>query len=155
MQSEINIRFAARSDFERWLPLWLAYNRFYGRFDSTALPNAITNSTWERFHLADEPVHCLVAESSGRLVGLVHFIFHRTTISIAPTCYLQDLYTLEAERGRGVGRLLIEAVYEQARKTGSARVYWLTHETNLSAMKLYDKVAERSGFLQYRKSLEG
>jgi len=87
------------------------------------------------------------------LVGLVHFIFHRTTISIAPTCYLQDLFILESERGKGVGRMLIEAVYEQARLAGSARVYWLTHETNSAAMQLYDKVADRSGFLQYRKSL--
>lgn len=153
MLSSLTIRFADTADFDQWLPLWQAYNRFYGRAEATALPENVTQATWARFHSPEEPMQCIVAESGGYLVGLVHFIFHRTTISIAPTCYLQDLFTLESERGKGIGRMLIEAVYEQARLSGSARVYWLTHETNVTAVRLYDKVAERSGFLQYRKSL--
>jgi len=148
------IRPVTRADFAQWLPLWEGYNRFYGRFDATALPDAITQMTWARFFDAYEPVHAMVAEQDGQLVGLVHYIFHRTSISIAPTCYLQDLFTLESTRGKGVGRKLIEAVYEQARLAGSARVYWLTHETNSTAMRLYDKVAERSGFVVYRKNFQ-
>ena len=141
------------SDYAQWLPLWLGYNKFYGRFGETALPDLITQTTWARFFDADEPVHAMVAEVDGELAGLVHFIFHRTTISIAPTCYLQDLYTAEPVRGKGIGRKLIEAVYGQAKLAGSARVYWLTHETNTTAMKLYDQVAEISGFVVYRKSI--
>jgi GNAT superfamily N-acetyltransferase len=95
----------------------------------------------------------MVAENGGRLVGLVHYLFHRNTTMIGPTCYLQDLFTAEAVRGHGIGRALIEAVYQRARAAGSTRVYWQTHETNLTAMKLYDKVAERSGFVVYRKLL--
>jgi GNAT superfamily N-acetyltransferase len=109
--------------------------------------------TWSRFFDAYEPVHALVAEKDGQLVGLVHYIFHRSTTMIGPTCYLQDLFTTEAARGRGVGRALIEGVYELAKACGSLRVYWQTHETNLTAMKLYDKVAERSGFVVYAKRL--
>jgi GNAT superfamily N-acetyltransferase len=108
--------------------------------------------TWSRFFDAYEPVHALVAEESGRLLGLVHYIFHRSTISIAPTCYLQDLFTHESARDMGVGRALIEEVYRRAARAGSSRVYWLTHETNAIAMKLYDKVAEKSGFIVYRKN---
>jgi GNAT superfamily N-acetyltransferase len=96
----------------------------------------------------------LVAEDAGQLVGLVHYIFHRSTISIAPTCYLQDLFTKESVRGQGIGRKLINAVYEQARLAGLSRVYWHTHESNSTAMKLYDQVAERSGFVVYRKNIE-
>jgi hypothetical protein len=48
---------------------------------------------------------------------------------------------------------LIEAVYAAAREAGSPRVYWMTHETNAQARILYDKIAERSGFIQYRKAL--
>ena len=154
MAQELTIRFATRDDYLQWLPLWQGYNRFYGRHGATALPDAITQMTWARFFDSYEPVHCIVAEHEGALLGLVHYLFHRTTISITPTCYLQDLFTAESARGKGVGRKLIEAVYEQARLAGAARVYWLTHETNSTAMQLYDKVADRSGFIVYRKSLE-
>jgi GNAT superfamily N-acetyltransferase len=109
--------------------------------------------TWSRFFDVYEPVHALVAEQAGQLLGLVHFIYHRSTISVAPTCYLQDLFTLQSARSKGVGRALIERVYTVAKEAGSSRVYWLTHETNETAMKLYDKVADKSGFIVYRKPL--
>jgi GNAT superfamily N-acetyltransferase len=147
------IRFVIQADFPRWLPLWQGYNAFYGRSGATALPDDITQTTWTRFFDSYEPVHAMVAEHDGRLVGLVHYLFHRSTISIAPTCYLQDLFTDETTRGKGVGRALIAAVYEQAKLAGLARVYWLTHETNSTAMKLYDQMAERSGFVVYRKNV--
>jgi GNAT superfamily N-acetyltransferase len=153
LTDDIQIRPVQPSDFPQWKPLWDGYNAFYGRKDSTALPDAVTNMTWSRFFDAYEPMHALVAEQAGQLLGLVHFLFHRSTISIAPTCYLQDLFTLESARGKGIGRALIEQVYQLARQAGSSRVYWLTHETNRTAMKLYDKVAEKSGFIVYRKPL--
>ena len=153
MSIETNIRFAVRTDFPQWLPLWEGYNRFYGRSGVTALPDEITHSTWARFFDAYEPVQAMVAENEGQLVGLVHYIFHRSTISIAPTCYLQDLYTRESARGKGIGRKLINAVYQQASLAGATRVYWHTHESNSTARTLYDKVAERSGFVVYRKNV--
>ena len=153
MTDPISVRPVVTADFEQWLPLWRGYNTFYGRHGATALPDRVTRVTWSRFFDAAEPVHALVAEKSGRLVGLVHYLFHRSTIQIEDTCYLADLFTDESVRGRGVGRALIEAVYEKAAMAGSPRVYWQTHETNLTAMKLYDRVADRSGFLVYRKQL--
>jgi GNAT superfamily N-acetyltransferase len=153
LSNEILIRPIEHADFPQWKVLWDGYNAFYGRKDATALPEEITRMTWSRFFDAYEPVHALVAEQAGQLLGLVHFIYHRSTISIAPTCYLQDLYTFESARGKGVGRALIEQVYTLAKEAGSSRVYWLTHETNETAMKLYDKVAEKSGFIVYRKAL--
>ena len=154
MSLQPTIRPIVRTDFAQWLPLWEGYNKFYGRFGPTALPDAITQTTWARFFDAYEPMHALIAEDAGQLVGLVHYIFHRSTISIASTCYLQDLFTKESVRGQGIGRKLINAVYEQARLAGISRVYWHTHESNGAAMKLYDKVAERSGFVVYRKNIE-
>ena len=148
---ELSIRFVTRGDFEKWLPLWDGYNAFYGRSGPTALKPEITAMTWLRFFDAYEPVHGLVAESGGELLGLTHYLFHRSTTAIEPLCYLQDLFTSEAARGKGVGRALIEGVYQQARLAGSPRVYWQTHETNLTARTLYDKVAERPGFIIYRK----
>jgi len=137
----------------QWAPLWDAYNAFYGRTGNTALPQAVTDTTWHRFLDPAEPVHALVAERDGALVGLAHYLFHRSTILVEPTCYLQDLYTAESARGAGVGRALIETVYEHAQAAGSSRVYWQTHEANATAIRLYDAVAERSGFLVYRKLL--
>ena len=147
------IRAIAHEDYDRWLPLWDGYNSFYGRSGPTALPPEVTATTWARFFDADEPVHALVAEQDGKLIGLVHYLFHRTTTTIAPICYLNDLFTSKAARGKGVGRALIEAVYTEARRAGSPRVYWQTHETNTTAQALYNKVAERSGFIVYRKTL--
>lgn len=106
-----------------------------------------------RFFDADEPVHALVAEGNGQLLGLAHYLFHRSTTAIAPICYLQDLFTAESARGCGIARALIAEVYAQAKSAGSSRVYWQTHETNHTAQRLYDKVAERSGFIVYRKPL--
>jgi GNAT superfamily N-acetyltransferase len=144
------VRDVAQADFEQWKPLWAGYNLFYGR---PALPTEITAMTWSRFFDAYEPMHCLVAEREGQLLGLVHYLLHRTTIQIQPNCYLQDLFTNEAARGKGIGRALIEAVYERARAAGVPRVYWLTHETNATARILYDKVADNSGFIVYRKQV--
>ena len=149
MHSSPMIRAIAHEDYDRWLPLWDGYNSFYGRSGPTALPPEVTATTWARFFDADEPVHALVAEQDGKLIGL----FHRTTTTIAPICYLNDLFTSEAARGKGVGRALIEAVYTEARRAGSPRAYWQTHETNTTAQALYNKVAERSGFIVYRKTL--
>lgn len=153
MQSEPHIREIARSDYERWLPLWHGYNAFYKRAGPTALPLMISATTWQRFFDPAEPVYALVAELDNALVGFVHYIFHRSTIMLAPICYLQDLFTGEASRGRGVGRALIQAVYLRASAAGSTRVYWQTHETNSVARRLYDTLAERSGFIVYRKDL--
>jgi GNAT superfamily N-acetyltransferase len=150
MSSSLIVRSVAATDFVQWQPLWQGYNRFYGR---DALPPEITQMTWSRFFDAYEPVHAMVAEKDGQLVGLVHYLFHRSTIQIEPTCYLQDLFTNEVVRGQGIGRALIEAIYERARVAGCHRVYWQTHESNLTAMKLYDKVADRSGFVVYRKQI--
>lgn len=153
MLNDLTIRSAIHQDFDQWLPLWEGYNAFYGRSGPTALSFEITRRTWSRFFDVYEPMHCLVAESSGQLLGLTHYLFHRSTITIEPSCYLQDLFTLDAARGKGVGRALIDEVYRRARLAGSSRVYWLTHETNQTAMQLYDKMADRSGFVVYRKAL--
>ncbi|WFU34166.1 GNAT family N-acetyltransferase [Bradyrhizobium brasilense] len=151
MADDVTIRFVTRNDYAQWLPLWDGYNAFYERSGPTALAPEITAMTWERFFDAYEPVHALVADAGGRLLGLTHYLFHRSTTAIAPTCYLQDLFTSEAARGKGVGRALINGVYAQARLAGSPRVYWQTHETNHTAMQLYDKVADKPGFVIYRK----
>ena len=153
MTTTILVRAVALTDYAAWKPLWDGYNAFYGRVDATALPNEITRTTWQRFFDVYEPVHALVAERAGDLLGLAHFLFHRSTIQIAPTCYLQDLFTTAAARGQGVGRALIEAVYARTVAAGVPRVYWHTHETNATAMALYDALSERSGFVVYRKLL--
>jgi GNAT superfamily N-acetyltransferase len=150
MSSSLIVRSVALTDFAQWQPLWEGYNRFYGR---DPLASEITQTTWSRFFDACEPVHALVAEKDGQLLGLAHYLFHRSTISIEPTCYLQDLFTKETARSKGIGRALIEAVYSQARIAGSVRVYWQTQESNLTAIKLYDRVADRSGFVVYRKQV--
>jgi GNAT superfamily N-acetyltransferase len=150
MSIDLSIRPVTPLDYDQWLPLWHGYNAFYGRSGPTALPAEITQKTWARFFDADEPVYALAAETSGQLIGLAHYLFHRSTITISPTCYLQDLFTAEAARGKGAGRALIQGVYQEAKEAGCTRVYWHTHETNQTARRLYDRVAENAGFIVYR-----
>jgi GNAT superfamily N-acetyltransferase len=150
---DIEVRAIEQRDHAQWQPLFAGYNAFYGRVGPTALAVEVVETTWQRFLDPAEPVHALVAEQDGQLVGLAHYLFHRSTTQVELTCYLQDLYTAERSRGAGVGRKLILAVYDRARAAGSPRVYWQTHASNDAAMRLYDKVAERSGFIVYRKTI--
>ncbi len=145
----LDIRDIQPSDRPQWDALWQGYLTFY----KVTLPAATTQMTWSRFFDAAEPVHALVAEHNGKLVGLAHYIFHRNTWMTGDVCYLEDLFAAPDMRGKGVGRALIEAVYDRARQAGASRVYWMTQESNTQAMALYDKIAEKSGFLQYRKQL--
>jgi GNAT superfamily N-acetyltransferase len=132
-----------------WEPLWKEYQTFY----EVALSDEITTTTWSRLHDPAEPMFVLGAYLGGKLVGIVHSLYHRSCWTIGNYCYLQDLFVAEEARGHGIGRALIEAVASEARAAGASRVYWLTQEGNTTARALYDRVAKRSGFIQYCKVL--
>lgn len=153
MPAPVLIRQVERDDYAAWQPLWNGYNAFYGREGATALPIEITETTWQRFFDPTEPVFALVAESEGKLVGLTHYLYHRSTTRLELTCYLQDLFTRESERGRGIGRLLIQGVCRAARAAEVKRVYWQTHEGNAAGRLLYDKVAKHAGFIVYAQEV--
>jgi len=143
------IRLLAPDDFAIWLPLWKGYQTFY----KAEIPDRVTEVTWARLLDDAEPVHGALALHDGKAVGLVHYLTHRSTWSEGDVCYLNDLFTTPEVRGKGFGRALIEHVYDAAREQGCAEVYWLTHETNVTAQKLYDQVATRSGFIHYSNAL--
>lgn len=143
------IRPVRPDDHAAWQPLWSGYQRFY----ATAIPDATSALTWQRFLDPAEPMHAALAWRGNRAVGLVHHIFHRSCWTGGDYCYLQDLFVAEDARGEGAGAALIQHVYAAAEAAGASRVHWLTHATNHGAMQLYDRLAERSGFLQYRHLL--
>ena len=149
LNSTTQVRPVLPADFNGWKPLWDGYNAFYGRSGPAALPDAITQATWQRFFDPAEPVFGLVAERDGHIVGLTHYLFHRSTTKIEPVCYLQDLFTTSEARGQGVGNALIQAVYGQAKLAGVQRVYWQTQVGNEAGRMLYDKVAKHVGFIVY------
>ncbi|MFI9597392.1 GNAT family N-acetyltransferase [Nonomuraea sp. NPDC052265] len=137
------------SDRDAWERLFRAYIHFYQRVE----PDEMYERAWQEFQ-ADARMHAFGARSDGRLVGITHFLVHASTSAPdADVCYLQDLFTVPDVRGRGVGRKLIEAVAEWARDRGCSRVYWNTHESNSTARRLYDKVAENRGFIRYQIEL--
>lgn len=147
--SQIDIRQVSAGDHAAWLPLWQAYLRFY----KTELPQAVTQNTWQRMLDPNEPTHAALAWADGKAVGMVHFIYHRSNWAIENSCYLQDLLVAPETRGTGVGRQLIEFVYATAKADGCNKVHWLTHETNVTAIQLYERIAERPGFIQFRKAI--
>ncbi len=152
-QLTCTVRAIEAADYAAWLPLWDGYNAFYGRQGATALPERVTQATWARFFIAQEPVFALVATRRGELVGIAHYVFHRSLIREEPICYLSDLYTLAALRGQGIGRLLIEAVSAQAKASGATRLYWQTHTSNAPGRRLYDTVAKHEGSIVYNRDL--
>ncbi|MGE0816114.1 MAG: N-acetyltransferase family protein [Vicinamibacterales bacterium] len=143
------IRPATPADFDAWLQLWRGYQQFY----QTDIDHATTLTTWQRLLSDDEPMHVALAADGRRVVGFVHYIEHRSCWTIGNYMYLQDLFVEPGHRGTGVGRALIEHVYREAAARACSRVWWLTHETNATAMQLYDRIAVRTGFVQYRKVL--
>lgn len=143
----LSIRAIGPADRAAWLPLWRGYQAFY----KVDLSEAVTDCTWGRLNDPDEPVGGALAWRGSEAVGLVHHIRHRSAWTIGDYCYLQDLFVADDARGAGLGRRLIAHVYEVAKAAGCSRVHWLTHESNTDAMLLYDRIAERSGFVQYRK----
>ena len=143
----IDIRPVRPQDREQWRALWSGYLRFYRQH----LPAEVTDGTFARLVDASAPLHGLVAERGGALVGFVHYLFHATTWSLRENCYLEDLYVEPAARGAGVGRALIRAVYEAADRAQAASVYWLTQEFNAEGRALYDTLAHRTSFIRYER----
>jgi GNAT superfamily N-acetyltransferase len=141
------IRAFAAEDFDAWYPLWRGYQAFY----AVDLPLATSRVTWQRILDPREPMHGAFALDGTRPAGIVHYIEHRSCWTVGNYCYLQDLFVAEPLRGMGAGRALIEHVYSHAKALGCSRVHWLTQESNHEARKLYDRIADRSGFIQYRK----
>lgn len=149
MRPHVDVRELRFDEREAWEPLWRGYLEFY----EATLDRDATATTWHRLHDAAEPMFVLGAFIEGRLIGIVHYLFHRSTWTIGDYCYLQDLFTAPDARGLGAGRALIEAVCDRARVAGASRVYWLTHESNETARALYETLADRPGFIQYRRIL--
>ena len=147
MSANVEIRPVAENERAEWEPLWRGYLDFY----KTTVPKEVYDTTWSRLHDPDEPMHLLGAYVGGTLTGIVHYLYHRSCWTIGNYCYLQDLFVAEGARNLGLGHALILAVEDRARAAGASRIYWLTHETNADARVLYDRLAERSGFIQYRK----
>jgi GNAT superfamily N-acetyltransferase len=136
-------------DYESWLPLWRGYQVFY----QVDLPPEVTATTWERILDPSDPIAGALAWDGDEAVGFAHTLTHRNTWTVGDTCYLNDLFVLPELRKKGIGRALIEDVYAQAIAKGCETVYWHTHETNTTAQQLYNRVAQRSGFIQYSKSM--
>lgn len=147
-QTELNVRFLRADDYAQWCDLWRAYLTFY----ETSVPDAVYESTFARL-LGDDPqdFNGLVAEVDTTLVGLTHYLFHRHCWKIENVCYLQDLFADPDHRGSGVGRALIEAVYEKADEAGAPSVYWLTQDFNQTARRLYDRIGQLSPFIKYQR----
>ncbi len=146
----VEIRPLAAADHDAWMPLWRGYQAFY----KTDIAPEVSAVTWSRLLDPEEPMGGALAWQVGKAVGMVHHIRHRSCWTVGDYIYLQDLFVNPETRGHGIGRRLIEYVYALARGTGCARVHWLTHDTNTHAMLLYDRIAEKSGFVQYRYAIK-
>ncbi|WP_165672435.1 GNAT family N-acetyltransferase [Metapseudomonas otitidis] len=149
MQQVVAVRPVTDADFEQWQTYWGQYQAFY----KVELGPEITRLTWARFFDASEPVECAVAVEGERVLGFVHYVFHRSTWGQNDFCYLEDLFVSPEARGRMIGKQLIEHVQHQARARHCDRLYWHTQETNHTAQRLYDWIAEKPGVIEYRMAL--
>jgi GNAT superfamily N-acetyltransferase len=148
MSAPFEIRRLNEDDHAAWRVLWDGYLRFY----ETEVSEAVSLLTWRRILDPEAPIEAYCADAGGgELLGIVHYLFHPVTWAAGPRCYLEDLFTSEEARGKGVGRALIEAVYAAADARGADQVYWLTAESNVTARALYDRVATKTAFIKYRR----
>jgi GNAT superfamily N-acetyltransferase len=149
MANRLIIRPIEASDQADWRRLWTGYLEFY----ETSVSEEVYAASFARLLSPDNhEFHGLVAESDGKLVGLTHYLFHRHMWKLENTCYLQDLYADPSERGKGIGRALIEAVYAAADAAGSPSVYWLTQEFNYTGRMLYDRIGQKTPFIRYNRA---
>jgi GNAT superfamily N-acetyltransferase len=147
--TDLVIRKAEAHDEPRWRALWAAYVDFY----RAAVSEAVTAETWRRILDPARPIHALVAERDGEVIGICNYVFHESTWDTRPICYLQDLFVDPARRGGGAAKALILACEAEAQKAGAFRVYWQTQEYNAPARSLYDTIVPRSSFIVYRKNI--
>ncbi|ESQ84984.1 GNAT family N-acetyltransferase [Asticcacaulis benevestitus] len=145
----MQISAATKDDKAAWLPLWRAYLDFYKQ----ALDDDITDLTFARALDDGESLNLLVAKEGDTVMGFATYVMHRSSWARAWYCYLEDLFVDEAGRGKGVGKALIAAVAEAAREKGAERLYWVTEEANTTAQALYEKVATKTDFIQFRRDL--
>jgi GNAT superfamily N-acetyltransferase len=142
----VTVRPLQKSDHADWRRLWTDYLTFY----EATVPEQVYETTWRRlFDSGPYEPKGFVALVDGKAVGLTHYLYHRSCWSEVDNCYLQDLFADPASRGKGVGAALIEAVRKTAAERGVTNVYWMTHESNATARRLYDRVARRTGFIEY------
>lgn len=132
-------------DKTRWLQLWQGYQVFY----EVDIADDVTEKTWNKL-MNHEQMFGLGAFKSGELVGIANLVTHPHSWMNKDCCYLIDLFVDVDERGQGIGRALIEGIYDDAKSKNYQRVYWLTKEDNYTARMLYDKLAKKSDFIQYR-----
>ena len=147
--SAIQIKPLSQDSYDIWLSLWQSYLNFY----NTVLPISTTENTWQNLHNHEMPIYGFEAWLDNQLVGIAHVMLHPSTWSETESCYLHDLYVLSELRGKGIGRALIEAVYNFARSRECNRVYWTTQEGNTASRLLYDQLADKTDMIQYRKNL--
>jgi len=145
----VRVRRLEAKDQAEWLRLFGGYIEFY----KATVPNDVIESTWQRLleGPADFHIALVAVDGQDKPVGLAHVLFHRSTWSPTHYCYLEDLFVDPAQRLKGVGRALIEATYREADARNCTRTYWATQEFNYRARTLYDTVATKSMFVQYRR----
>jgi GNAT superfamily N-acetyltransferase len=143
--SKAAIRPIEARDAARWRVLFDGYCAFYER----ALNDELTRHTWSRIMDAKSPVHAIVAEQDGKVIGIANYLTHESTLALTPACYLQDLFVDPACRSAGVGQQLIDWLVEEMKAKRWSRLYWHTRENNYRARGLYDKYTAHSGFVRY------
>jgi len=135
----MKIRNVQAEDFPAWLTLWNANN--LGQKNE-----AVTTQTWTRLNDETSPVHALVVEDKGALVGLLQYVLHPTTGSIEDICYMQDVFVVPDHRGKGIARKMIRELERIGNAEKWARIYWLAEASNDAAQALYKSLGQRLDF---------
>lgn len=144
----ITVRVVHEDDREAWQRLFRGYRDFYEKPHDAQ----VIERVWSWVTDPNHEVRSLVAERDGAVIGLANYRSFARPIDGGEAIFLDDMFTDPDARGSGAATALLRQLARIAHHEGGLMVRWVTKHDNVTARKLYDRVAQEIPFATYDMS---